>query len=99
MWEYVIDLKKLLIKRSDSSLELSELKQYQPLKLEVIDYEKRIKKLKSIYISNIDDSLVRLALRLKCCDGLEWAQIAQRIGGGNTKDSIKKQVYRYLEKH
>lgn len=50
------------------------------------------------YISSVPDSLVRQALRLKCMDGLEWKQVAQRIGGGNTADSIRMTVNRYFLK-
>lgn len=48
------------------------------------------------YIASVDDSLVRMAMTLRFLDGLHWRAVAMRIGGGNTEDSVKKMVYRYL---
>lgn len=48
------------------------------------------------YISGIDDSLVRQAISLKYIEGLKWWQVAQRIGGGNSEESIKQAVSRYI---
>ena len=50
------------------------------------------------YIASVDDSLVRMAMTLRFLDGLHWQAVAMRIGGGNTEDSVKKMVYRYIEK-
>lgn len=48
------------------------------------------------YISSVDDSLVRMAMTLRFLDGMHWRAVAMRIGGGNTEDSVKKMVYRYI---
>ncbi len=48
------------------------------------------------YIASVDDSLVRMAMTLRFLDGMHWRAVAMRIGGGNTEDSVKKMVYRYL---
>lgn len=48
------------------------------------------------YIASVDDSLVRMAMTLRFLDGMHWRAVAMRIGGGNTEDSIRKMVYRYL---
>lgn len=50
------------------------------------------------YIASVDDSLVRMAMTLRFLDGMHWCAVAMRIGGGNTEDSVKKMVYRYIEK-
>lgn len=55
------------------------------------------KKLES-YIKNIDDSLTRQIFELRFIKGYQWQKIAISIGGGNTKDSVKKIVYRYIKK-
>lgn len=52
----------------------------------------------SRYIASVGDSLTRQILALRYIDGLSWLQVANRIGGGNTADSVKKQCYRFLEK-
>lgn len=48
------------------------------------------------YIASVDDSLVRMAMTLRFLDGMHWRAVAMRIGGGNTEDSVKKMVYRYI---
>ena len=51
------------------------------------------------YIDSIDDSLVRQIFRYRHLDGLSWQSIAFRVGGGNTKDSVRKVHDRYLKKN
>ena len=49
-----------------------------------------------LYIRNIPDSLTRQIFTLRFVDFLSWAEVAARIGGGNTTAAVKKRVYRYL---
>ncbi len=51
------------------------------------------------YISNIDDSHIRVILTMRYINGLTWNQVAAKVGGGNSEDSVKKAAYRYLEKN
>lgn len=48
------------------------------------------------FIQNIDDSYVRLIIKYKYIDCHSWARVAVLIGGGNTKDSVRMAVKRYL---
>lgn len=50
------------------------------------------------YIYTIDDSLARDIMLTKFVQGLSWKQTADKIGGGNTVDSIRKIVYRATKK-
>lgn len=50
------------------------------------------------YISTIPDSLTRMVFTLRFISGLSWLQVALRIGGNNTEDSVKKTCYRYLDR-
>ena len=50
------------------------------------------------YIASVDDSLIRQILSLRYVDGMSWLQVAIKVGGGNTADSVKKQCYRFLAK-
>lgn len=50
------------------------------------------------WIFSIDDSLVRLIFEEKYLNCRTWNQVADRVGGANTEDSVKKMAYRYLEK-
>jgi len=49
------------------------------------------------YISDIPDSLTRQIFQLRFIDGLNWIQISNRIGGGNSEEGVRKRVYRYLK--
>ena len=48
------------------------------------------------YIQNIDDSCLRLNIKYKYIDCNSWASVADIVGGGNTKDSVRMAVKRYL---
>lgn len=49
------------------------------------------------YIESIDDSRLRLIIRLRVIDELSWRQVAQRIGGGNTEDGVRKAFDRLFD--
>lgn len=51
------------------------------------------------YIADIPDSQVRQIFTCRFVEGLSWVQVAHRIGGGNTEDSVKKVCYRYINKN
>lgn len=48
------------------------------------------------YISDICDSQLRTIFLMRFLKGYTWTKIANEIGGGNTENSVKKAVYRYL---
>ena len=50
------------------------------------------------YIRSVEDYQIRLILSYRFVDLMTWQQIAQKIGGNNTEDSVKKICYRYLRK-
>lgn len=50
------------------------------------------------YIDTIQDSQLRRIFMYRFYDGLTWLTVAHKIGGRNTEDSVKKQVYRFLYK-
>lgn len=58
----------------------------------------RTKKSREIhaYIVNIENDYIRRVFYLRFVRGLTWAKVAERIGGGNTEDSVKKIVARYI---
>lgn len=49
------------------------------------------------FILAIEDSQTRLIFKLRCLDALTWNQVADRIGGLNSEDTVKKRFYRYLK--
>lgn len=49
------------------------------------------------YIATVPDSLTRMIMTFRFVNGLPWAQVAYSVGGGNTEESVKKRVYRYID--
>lgn len=50
------------------------------------------------YIVSVEDPQARLILSFRYLDGLSWQQIARRVGGNNTSDSVRKYHDRFLSK-
>lgn len=50
------------------------------------------------YIKEIDDSLVRQIIEYKYAQRLSWEDTAAKIGGANTKESLRKILQRFLKK-
>ena len=46
----------------------------------------------------VKDSQVRLILLMRYVDGMSWRNIAARVGGGNTSDSVRMIHNRFLSK-
>lgn len=69
----------------------------QKIKRKVAELE-RIKNEVTSYILDIDDCQTRLIFKLRCLNLLSWNAVADRVGGMNSEDSVKKRFYRYLEK-
>ena len=49
------------------------------------------------YIAEIPDSITRQIFKYRFRDCLSWERVADRCGGQNTGESVRKRVYRYLE--
>lgn len=49
------------------------------------------------YIEHIENSRMRRILAYRYIDGLRWYQVAQRMGGKCSADSIRKEHDRFLE--
>ncbi len=68
------------------------------LKRELEEFDREQKRIEE-YISTIkDDYQMRLILTYRYIDLLTWQQVATKIGGRNTEDSVKKSCYRFLRK-
>lgn len=51
------------------------------------------------YIASVDDVIVRDMIKYRFLDLLDWDEVAVKIGGNHTDDTVKHMVYRYLKKH
>lgn len=49
------------------------------------------------FVDEIEDSQVRQIMRLRFLQGMSWRQTANRCGGGNAADGVRKKAERYLE--
>lgn len=50
------------------------------------------------YINTVDDSLLRQIVVYRCVSCMNWVQVANRIGGGNTAESVRKIYERSIPK-
>lgn len=48
------------------------------------------------WIATVDDPHIRDIIRYRYIDGFSWQQVARKVGGGNTGDSVRKAHARYL---
>jgi len=90
-----LKLDKLKLCKDDKSLEIEEQEKIIECnkQLHYIEHNRLLR-----YIYSVEDSLVRQILSLRFVNGLSWLQVSFSIGGGNTKDGVKKIVYRFLER-
>ena len=50
------------------------------------------------FMNSVSNSRVRLIIRLRYINGLQWEEVARQMGGGNTEDTCRKMLDRYLER-
>ena len=50
------------------------------------------------FIASVDDSRMRRIINLRFIENLSWNKVADRIGGGNTEDSIRMAFNRFMER-
>lgn len=49
------------------------------------------------WINTLDDSYARLIVQYRCVDLMSWRDIAMKIGGGNTEDSVRMTFNRLFD--
>lgn len=50
------------------------------------------------YVANIEDSMMRQIITLRFIQGMSWVQVAMELGGGNSADSVRMMVKRFIAK-
>lgn len=77
--------KKLLLNSRKSTLELLEF-----------DLLQKTNEVEG-FIASVNDSRIRRIINLRFIENLSWNKVADKIGGNNTEDSVKKAFYRFME--
>lgn len=78
------------------------------LSAEIVDLDKRAGQLREKinrqqrskvepFVRSIRQDQTRLIFRLRFVRGLSWRKVAELVGGGNTKESVKSICYRYIK--
>lgn len=49
------------------------------------------------FIASINDSHIRRIVNLRVVEGMSWNKVADKIGGGNTEDSVRMAFERYIK--
>ena len=75
--------------------EIADLKKQVELKSElcVLEYSRTMR-----FVLGVEDSLMRQILSYRHISWLTWREIAQRLGGGNTEDSVRMMHSRFLKR-
>lgn len=78
----------------ETYIQLAQLKTELAEKLSNYEVKKiRIER----YIASIPDLLIRRITEKRVLEHKAWGIIASELGGGNTRDSVKKMFYRYTK--
>ena len=65
---------------------------------EKTDELKRLKSEIDLFILSIPDSLTRMIVHMRAVQLLTWNEIATKVGGPNTENTVKKMYSRFLKK-
>lgn len=85
----IADLDKLIASSGGGELQAQRLKRAS----ELLAAAERVER----FISTIPDSLTRQIVELRCVKCCKWRDVAQKVGGGNTADGVRKIFKRYLK--
>ena len=50
------------------------------------------------FVDNIDDEYIKSIVTYRFIEGMSWRQVAFKMGGGNTEDSVRKSYTRYFDR-
>ena len=76
-----------VIKRMGIQAKMQELlEECEKSKVEIMDW-----------IKSIDDSLIRQIIYYRCIKVMSWVSVADKVGGGNTADSVRMNYDRFTK--
>lgn len=82
-------------KQSDTIEKLIQTKE----KYENLIAERELQKIAiETQLYEIDDALIREIFMRKYVDGCSWGQTARKVGGYNTRESVRKMAIRFMKK-
>lgn len=84
--------KKMELESKKSLLE-SRKSTLKALELEILRQTTEIER----FIAHLPDSHIRRVVTLRVVDGLSWCEVATKMGGGNTEDSVRMMFNRCFE--
>lgn len=93
--------RKLLLQSEIDKLILSGMEiDSSDIKWRKKEVERLSREMKSVrdYLDSIEPYISTM-LRMHYIEGRRWKDIAQRVGGGNTQESIRKMCHRYIAKN
>ena len=84
-------LRKRLISQKDRLTERLQHKQElkDNISINILEIDK--------FMNTISDSVVRRIIYWRYIEHMTWNRVADKIGGNNTEDSVKKIFYRFME--
>lgn len=80
-----LEFKKKILKQRKETLQI--------LKMQLLLHTKEVEK----FICGINDSFTRRIVTMRVVDGMMWKDIADKIGGYNNENSVKKIYQRFVE--
>ena len=82
-------------KLGDLAAEIADVsRDIKRLEIEIGRHEGEI----AAFVQTIRDPHIRTVFRLRFLRGLEWGEVADVIGGGNTASAVSNACYRYIGK-
>ena len=93
--------RKLLLQSEIDKLILSGMEiDSSDIKWRKKEVERLNREMKSVrdYLDSIEPYISTM-VRMHYIEGQRWKDIAQRVGGGNTQESIRKMCHRYIAKN
>jgi len=82
-------------KTGNAAIEIADLE--ERLNYQVMQ-AKKIKPIVSEFINGIDDDITRLIFKFRVIYGYSWSEVADTLGGYNTKGSVRSRYIAYMKK-
>jgi len=82
-------------KTGNAAIEIADLE--ERLNYQVMQ-AKKIKPIVSEFINGIDDDITRLIFKFRVLYGYSWSEVADTLGGYNTKGSVRGRYINFLKR-